>query len=97
MYIKKGKGPVLVTLKDGSAMSRADLPPKSTRRWVASRKAAVVRAVNAGLISEEEACELYSLSVEELTSWRETVQQHGESALRTMALQKKTTIGRKYK
>jgi len=51
MYLKKVDGPRTVTLPDGSVMTRADLPPKSTLRWVASRKAAVVRAVAAGLIS----------------------------------------------
>jgi hypothetical protein len=66
MYIKKGKGPVFVTLKDGSQMSRADLPPPATRRWVASRKARVVNAVEAGLLNTGEACETYDLSEEEL-------------------------------
>ena len=52
MYIRKTGGPRLVTLPDGTVMSRADLPPADTRRWVASRKAAVVRAVLARLQAE---------------------------------------------
>ena len=45
MFLKKVEGPRAVTLPDGSTMTRADLPPENTRRWVASRKAAVVRGV----------------------------------------------------
>jgi len=43
MFLKKVDGPRSVTLPDGSIMTHADLPPASTWRWVASRKAAVVR------------------------------------------------------
>ncbi len=88
MYIKKGKGPLVVTLKDGSKMSRADLPPVTTRRWVASRKAAVVRAVEGGLITGDEACEIYRLSSEELDSWRTMARTHGDQALKATAVQK---------
>lgn len=88
MYIKKGKGLVLVRLKDGSTMSRADLPPVTTRRWVASRKAAVVRAVDNGLIDGAEACKMYELSEEELQGWRDAARKHGESALKATSVQK---------
>ena len=88
MFLKRVNGPRLVTLPDGSTMTRADLPPTDTVRWVASRKAAVVRAVDAGLISGEDACRRYGLSEEELDSWRSAVSRHGEHALRATALQK---------
>jgi hypothetical protein len=42
-------------------MTRADLPSADTGRWVASRKAAVVRAVACGLIDRAEAIDLYRL------------------------------------
>ncbi|RME13920.1 MAG: DUF1153 domain-containing protein [Alphaproteobacteria bacterium] len=87
MYLKKIDGPRTVRLPDGSHMSRADLPPVDTRRWVASRKARVVRAVIHGLITEEEALEMYALSKEELDSWRKAVETHGEAALKATALQ----------
>ena len=45
---------------------RADLPPPDTRRWVASRKLAVVLGVAHGLISRAEALRIYGLSDEEL-------------------------------
>lgn len=88
MYIRREKGPIFVTMPDGTTMSRADLPPKSTRRWVARRKAKVVNAVNAGLLQEEEACTMYGLSAEELHGWRVAMQTHGPRALKATAVQK---------
>lgn len=88
MFIRKVDGPRAVTLPDGSVMTRADLPPQETRRWVASRKAAVVKAVTHGLITSKEAMERYALSEEELESWSKAVFRHGEAALKTTALQK---------
>ena len=69
-------------------MTRADLPDKTTSRWVASRKAAVVRAVTYGLITRAEALETYDLSEEEMTAWEDAVSAHGEAALKTTALQR---------
>ena len=88
MYLKRVDGPRQVTLPDGSVLSRADLPPADTRRWVASRKAVVVKAVVHGLISEKDALERYSLSEEEFALWRTAVETHGEKALRVTAIQK---------
>ena len=88
MFLKKIDGPRSVKLPDGSIMTRADLPDPNTRRWVASRKAAIVRAVAVGLLSREKALETYGLTEEELQSWEEAILRHGEAALRTTALQK---------
>ncbi len=88
MYIKRIDGPRTVTLPDGSQMTRADLPPVDTRRWVASRKAAVIKAVLAGLISREEALARYSLSEEEYESWQKAVSEHGIEALKATTLQR---------
>lgn len=88
MYLKKIDGPRAVTLPDGSVMTRADLPPPETRRWVASRKARVVRAVAHGLITRKEALERYGLSEEEFEIWRNAVEKHGETALKVTRIQK---------
>lgn len=88
MFLKKIDGPRAVTLPDGTVLTRADLPPAATRRWVASRKAVVVRAVEAGLISRAEALERYELSDEEFDSWQNAVLAHGVEALKVTALQK---------
>lgn len=87
MYIKRIDGPRTVTLPDGSKMTRADLPPVDTRRWVASRKAAVVKAVAAGLIDRDEALARYSLTEEEFDGWCGAVSKHGLKGLRTTKLQ----------
>lgn len=88
MYLRKVDGPRSVTLPDGSIMTRADLPPDETRRWVASRKAAVVKAVVFGLISRKDALSRYALSDEEFAEWETAVAEHGEGALKATALQK---------
>ena len=88
MYIRREKGQQSVTLPDGRVMTRADLPSPNTRRWVASRKAAVVIAVEAGLVTQEEALEIWGLSAEELDSWKHAVSRHGVAALKATAVQK---------
>lgn len=88
MYLKKVDGPRQVTLPDGSILSRADLPAADTRRWVASRKAVVVKAVLYGLISEADALERYALSEEEFALWRQAIETYGEKALRVTTIQK---------
>ena len=88
MFLKRVDGPRQVTLPDGSILTRADLPPADTRRWVASRKAIVVKAVLYGLIPQSEALERYSLSEEEFGLWRDAVEKHGDKALRVTTIQK---------
>ncbi|MCI5096019.1 MAG: DUF1153 domain-containing protein [Rhodobacteraceae bacterium] len=88
MFLKKVEGPRAVTLPDGTRMTRADLPPANTTRWVASRKAAVVRGVVYGLITQSEAAKTYGLSDEEFQSWVKAIADHGEEALKSTALKK---------
>jgi hypothetical protein len=66
---------------NGDVITAADLPPANTVRWVASRKAVVVLAVAAGLISFEEVCSRYALSPGEFFSWRRAVAQFGVKGL----------------
>ncbi|SET54213.1 CtrA inhibitor SciP [Oceanicella actignis] len=88
MHSERNERPISVIGPDGRPLTKDDLPPPDTRRWVARRKAAVVAAVNGGLLSEEDACRMYDLSEEELDSWRTAVARHGINALRTTALQR---------
>lgn len=69
-------------------MTVADLPSAGTRRWVASRKAAVVRGVVYGLISKEDALKRYRLSEDEFIEWVRAVSTHGEAALKATMVQK---------
>ena len=72
---------------DGSPLTFSDLPPTSTRRWVIRRKAEVVAAVRGGLLSLEEACRRYTLTVEEFLSWQASIDGHGLAGLRTTRIQ----------
>ena len=72
---------------DGSPMTIADLPAPGTKRWVVRRKAEVVSAVRGGLLSLEEACNRYQLTVDEFLSWQSSIDQHGLPGLRTTRIQ----------
>jgi len=72
---------------DGSPLSIADLPPRDTRRWVVRRKAQVVAAVSGGLISLDEACQRYKLTLEEFLSWQSSIDRYGVAGLRTTRIQ----------
>ncbi len=87
MYIRRQKGPVYVALPDGTILSRSDLPSVKTMRWVARRKATVVTAVAAGMITREEALDMYDISGEEFESWVKAMVSHGRSGLRVTKLQ----------
>ena len=72
---------------DGSPLTIADLPPPGTKRWVIRRKAEVVAAVNGGLLSVDEACERYSLTLEEFASWQRSIDRTGMPGLRVTRIQ----------
>jgi hypothetical protein len=71
----------------GEPLTEKDLPPANTERWVIRRKAQVVAAVRGGLISLDEACRRYRLSVEEFLSWQRAIDAHGLPGLRTTRIQ----------
>ena len=71
----------------GQPLTIDDLPPPETKRWVIRRKAEVVAGVRNGLISLEEACNRYKLSVDEFLSWQRLIEEHGVRGLRTTRLQ----------
>ena len=72
---------------DGSPLTIADLPPADTKRWVIRRKAEVVAAVRGGLLSLEEACTRYTLTVDEFLAWQASIDRHGLAGLRTTRIQ----------
>mgnify|MGYP001557323628 CR=1 FL=1 len=60
-----------------------DLPPPGVTRWVIRRKAQLVAAVEAGVITLDEALDRYSVSPEEFESWQRSLRRHGIYGLRT--------------
>jgi hypothetical protein len=77
-----------VLAPDGSPLTVADLPPPNTKRWVIRRKAEVVAAVRGGLLSLDDACKRYRLTLDEFLSWHRLIDRRGLPGLRTCKLQK---------
>jgi hypothetical protein len=72
---------------DGEALTLADLPEPNTKRWVPRRKARIVTAVSAGLLSLDDACTRYALTVEEFLSWKDALSHYGLDGLRGSKMQ----------
>ncbi len=71
----------------GEQLTLETLPPPSTSRWVIRRKAEVVAAVNGGLLSIDDACARYDLTVEEFASWQRAIDRSGLPGLRVTQIQ----------
>jgi len=71
----------------GEPLTLESLPPPETTRWVVRRKAEVVAAVNGGLMSVDEVCQRYSLTVEEFASWQRAIDRSGMPGLRVTRIQ----------
>ena len=87
MTVPLQRMPKYVIGPDCSPLTMADLPAPDTKRWVIRRKAEVVAAVRGGLLSLEEACNRYMLTVDEYLSWQSSIDQHGLAGLRTTRTQ----------
>jgi hypothetical protein len=67
----------------GEALTLDSLPPADRPvHWVARRKAQVIAAIAGGLLTIEEACERYGLSLEELATWNHAAARSGVRGLR---------------
>jgi hypothetical protein len=75
--LKRVRGP------DGGPLMLSDLPLAHTTRWVARRKAELVCAVRGGLLSVEEACRRYAMTIEEFRAWVRAFERFGLSGLRS--------------
>jgi Protein of unknown function (DUF1153) len=98
MSIKPAASPLDIAapalrLTDHASALHSDLPSPDTKRWVIRRKAAVVAAVRAGILSLEQACERYKLSSEEFLNWQKLVDDHGLPGLRVTRLHAYRQIG----
>jgi hypothetical protein len=71
----------------GEPLTLDSLPPPETRRWVVRRKAEVVAAVNGGLLTVDEVCQRYSLTLEEFAGWQRAVDRSGMPGLRVTRIQ----------
>ncbi|PTD15900.1 DUF1153 domain-containing protein [Sphingomonas fennica] len=71
----------------GEPLTMETLPAPDTRRWVVRRKAEVVAAVNGGLLTIDEVCERYGLTLEEFAGWQRAVDRSGMQGLRVTRTQ----------
>jgi hypothetical protein len=70
-----------------------ELPPSGTMRWVPRRKAQVVAAVRGGVLSLDDACQRYALTVEEFLSWQRAIDRYGLAGLRSTLAQEYRAAG----
>ncbi|MFW2854003.1 DUF1153 domain-containing protein [Sphingomonas sp. TX0543] len=71
----------------GEPLTMEALPAPDTRRWVVRRKAEVVAAVNGGLLTIDDVCERYGLTLEEFAGWQRAVDRSGMQGLRVTRTQ----------
>jgi len=81
------KVPSAVIGPDGRSLTMEDLPPAGAARWVIRRKAEVVAAVDGGLLTLDEACRRYDLTVEEFMAWETALHKYGLVGLRATRAQ----------
>jgi Protein of unknown function (DUF1153) len=67
---------------DGKRVTLADLPSATHKRWFSHHKEIVVIAVSKGLLTFEEACERYSLTLDEYLAWQRTLESQSAHRLR---------------
>lgn len=71
----------------GEPLTLDSLPPPGTTRWVVRRKAEVVAAVNGGLLTVDEVCQRYGLTMEEFAGWQRAIDRSGMPGLRVTRIQ----------
>ena len=79
--------PVQVIGPLGELLTIETIPASNTARWVIRRKAEIVAAVTGGLISADEACHRYGLTLEEFATWQRAVERSGMLGLRATRIQ----------
>lgn len=71
----------------GEPLTLDTLPPSNTTRWVVRRKAEVVAAVSGGLLTVDDVCARYGLTVEEFAGWQRAIDRSGMPGLRVTRIQ----------
>jgi len=83
---------VSVRIANGTILTLSDLPDRATKRWIASRKMTVVRAVAYGLLERQEALARYEISEDEFQEWVSNMYEHGLEGLKTTKRIRNTTF-----
>ena len=72
---------------NGEVLTADTLRSPRLKRWVARRKAEVLAAVDCGLLSVDEACARYGISLDEFLSWNRAVGRAGLHGLSVKRVQ----------
>ena len=72
---------------NGEVLTTDTLPSPGLKRWSAHRKAEVLAAVDCGLLSVDEACARYGISLDEFLSWNRAVGRAGLHGLSVKRVQ----------
>jgi hypothetical protein len=67
---------------NGRPLTLGNLPPVKPNRWFPTHKAEIVLAVLGGLITADQACKRYKLTLEEFTLWQRSFEKNGIAGLR---------------
>lgn len=73
---------------NGRPCTLADLPSTNLKRWLPSHKASIATVVRGGLISADEVCKRYKLTLEELKMWEQALADHGLDGLRNSRIRR---------
>ena len=87
----RAKQPETIPGPDGRPLTVWDLPLSHDRRWTPLRKARIVVAVQGGLISADEVCRRYDLSMDELEIWQREFERSGTKGLRVTRIKRRQT------
>lgn len=83
------KIPITRDLRGNVVSSIHDLPPADTIRWTPNKKATVVKAVIAGIVSLQEVLGRYHMTGTEFEIWKEGLQTDGADGLKTTHYQRR--------
>jgi hypothetical protein len=75
---------------NGRQLTLADLPPTNLKHWLPTHKANIAAAVRGGLITADEVCRRYRLTMEELKTWERVLDRHGVEGLRVTRIHRPT-------
>src|SRR3954447_26008937 len=73
--------------RNGEVLTANNLPSPRLKRWVAGRKAEVLTAVDCRLLSVDEACARYGISLDEFLYWKSAVGRAGVRGLSVKRVQ----------
>ena len=85
-FMSESRGKTDAFGSENPPMSIEGLQPPDTKRWAVRRKASVVYAVETFLISLEDACSRYGISIGKYESSRRLLENHGIGRLRVTRL-----------